>query len=83
MAYHNTRARLPLLFLKKKTKKLFKISAPRIARKKNILKNKLFGNKVMPVLIKDYFCDIDTIEDFKKAQNFLKMNKKDALKHYY
>ena len=54
-----------------------------IYKTKNILKNKLFGNKVMPVLIKDYFCDIDSIEDFKKAQNFLKMNKKDALKHYY
>lgn len=55
-----------------------------IYKTKNILKNKLFGNKVLPILIKDYFCDIDSIDDFKKAQNFLKLNKKkDILKHYY
>ncbi len=55
-----------------------------IYKTKNIIKNKLFGNKVLPILIKDYFCDIDSIDDFKKAQNFLKLNKKkDILKHYY
>ena len=54
-----------------------------IYKTKNILKNKLFGNKVLPILIKDYFCDIDSIEDFKKAQNFQKLNKKSTLKHYY
>jgi CMP-N-acetylneuraminic acid synthetase len=47
-----------------------------IYKTKNILNNKLFGNKVVPFLIGEDFCDIDSIDDFKKAQNFLKLNKK-------
>ncbi len=46
-----------------------------VYKTKNILKGKLWGNKVMPYIIKDHYNDIDDLEDFDLAEYFMKKNK--------
>ena len=44
-----------------------------IYKSKNILKGTLFGNKVIPYLIKDYKNDVDEIDDFKLIEHYIKI----------
>ena len=39
-----------------------------------ILKGKLFGNKVFPMVVKDQYCDIDALKDLKLASILIKNN---------
>ena len=39
-----------------------------IYKTKNILKGKLLGNKVFPLITEEIFCDIDSENDFKIGQ---------------
>jgi CMP-N-acetylneuraminic acid synthetase len=43
-----------------------------IYKSKNILKGFLFGNKVRPYIIKDLYNDIDSIEDFRLVEYYIK-----------
>ncbi len=47
-----------------------------IYKTKNILKGKLLGNKVFPLITKELFCDIDNLNDFKYAKYLMSRSKK-------
>ena len=46
-----------------------------IYKTENILKNKLFGNRVFPIQINEYWVDIDSLNDFREAEKILKFKK--------
>ena len=53
-----------------------------IYKTKNILKGKLLGNKVFPLITDEIFCDIDSLKDFSKPilSNISKLDKMNKLK---
>jgi CMP-N-acetylneuraminic acid synthetase len=44
-----------------------------IYKSQNILKGTLFGNNVIPYVIKDYKNDVDELDDFKLIEHYIKM----------
>lgn len=46
-----------------------------IYKSENILKGTLFGNNVKPYIISDYKNDVDSIDDFKLIEHYIKMKK--------